>query len=138
MQQVTVTPAYLGDAFCSTLGPLKTLVENHLYFWCSQNVNDYNGGCWETVSCDGGVYRRLVTKDEKLTVHNKGAFWSAEVSADCMSVIATICALNLSLWDLYHDGKHTESQELEKRFYALRNWAFANHPEASEICMAID
>ena len=107
-----------------------------LFAWADANVDDYVGGMWETVQITDTLgYRRLRTDKDKLTIHNKGAFWSKEVSTDCMGIVATLCAINHALWSI---AGSEECKTLTKLFYRLRDWALVNHPEATDISMALD
>lgn len=137
MKEINVTAAYLGDAFCSTYSDGKVQIEARLYAWASTNVDNYDGGVWETVTLpNGSVYRRLCG-DQKVTVHNKASYWSEEVSLDMMGIIATCVAVNHTLWAI-HEHDYRLANQLEKQFYALRNWALENHDEAIHLAAALD
>jgi len=136
--KITVTTAYLGDAFCSTMGAAKALVEGHIYAWCGMNVSNYAGGVWETVALpNGAVYRRMAGSEEQLTIHNPGAFWEGQVSKDMMGIVATCVAINQTLWAVY-ETHPALGREMDRLFYLLRNWALVNHPESQQLAAALD
>ena len=130
-----VTGPKLGDAFNKMAGPAAPLVENLMYGWCDNHVEDYNGGCWENVEApNGAIYRRLMDPDATFKVDNPAAYWEGEMSANAMGMTATLFGLNHALWRVYKTNEAL-AKKLETAYYKLRDFAL-DGPDAGDIYAA--
>ena len=135
-KDLKITAPRMGDAFHKMAGSAAPLVEMIMYGWCSNNVEDYNGGCWENVTTeDGAVYRRLMDEDDKVfKVSNPAAYWEGEMSSNTMGIVATLFGLNHALWEIYEKNEDL-GKKLSDAYHKLRDFAL-DGPDAGAIYAA--
>lgn len=117
---------------------MGTWLDTPLYNVAESISPDYTGGKWTFVG--NGEIGYGYPDGETYHCINRAAFYECDASAQVLGIVSMLYFLNYSLWKYYEADDHKKARWYEKRYYALRDWAFENLSEedASKVHWLLD
>lgn len=126
-------PNEVGGQFLeSKLGQYGAVFESHVFAFAGHLMKDYMGGFWELRSLpNGAFFYDLQDEEDEVEVTWSMNYFSDTMSAQAMSIAASVFALNIL-------AEQTGEDSIIQYLIDLRDYACSAHPESAKLCRLFD